>query len=292
MNEITVKEANTNTLAPSEDYKKIAAHYLESMGMLKKFTKEEQGQFIDVCAAYGLNPIKKEVYGIKYGDKFNLIIGYESYIKRAERSGRLDGWNVEVIGSGADMKAVLTIYRKDFKQPFKHEVYLEEYTTNRDLWLKKPRTMIKKVAIAQGFRLCFSEELGGMPYTSEELGDLATMPEQEESKSTEAKAEPKRSFKKENVENAEVVSNKKPTLKLYTVEQASELGEIMNSTYSNGENIFTEEEKNEYKKMLINGKFENALKGAKEILEFRLDDAGENSTSSIVAEVEKEAEEQ
>jgi len=291
MNEITVKEAN-NTLAPTEDYKKIAAHYLESMGMLKKFTKEEQGQFIDVCAAYGLNPIKKEVYGIKYGDKFNLIIGYESYIKRAERSGRLDGWNVEVIGTGADMKAVLTIYRKDFKQPFKHEVYLEEYTTNRDLWLKKPRTMIKKVAIAQGFRLCFSEELGGMPYTSEELGDLETMPEQEESKPTEAKAEPKRNFKKENVENAEVVSNKKPTLKLYTVEQAAELGEIMNRTYSNGENIFNKEEKNEYKKMLINGKFETALKGAKEILEFRLDDAGENSTSSIVAEVEKEAEEQ
>lgn len=292
MNEITVKEANNNTLAPTEDYKKIAAHYLESMGMLKKFTKEEQGQFIDVCAAYGLNPIKKEVYGIKYGDKFNLIIGYESYIKRAERSGRLDGWNVEVIGSGADMKAVLTIYRKDFKQPFKHEVYLEEYTTNRDLWLKKPRTMIKKVAIAQGFRLCFSEELGGMPYTSEELGDLTTIPEQEESKPTETKAEPKRSFKKENVENAEVVSNKKPTLKLYTVEQAAELGEIMNRAYSNGENIFTEEEKNEYKKMLINGKFETALKGAKEILEFRLDDAGENSTSSIVAEVEKEAEQQ
>jgi hypothetical protein len=31
--------------------------------------------------------------------------------------------------------------------------------------------MIKKVAMAQGFRLCFSDELGGMPYTADELPD-------------------------------------------------------------------------------------------------------------------------
>jgi hypothetical protein len=29
--------------------------------------------------------------------------------------------------------------------------------------------MTKKVAISQAFRLCFSDELGGMPYTSDEL---------------------------------------------------------------------------------------------------------------------------
>jgi hypothetical protein len=32
--------------------------------------------------------------------------------------------------------------------------------------------MIKKVAMAQGFRLCFSDELGGMPYTAEELNAM------------------------------------------------------------------------------------------------------------------------
>ncbi|MDR1325280.1 MAG: hypothetical protein LBK00_04505 [Treponema sp.] len=31
--------------------------------------------------------------------------------------------------------------------------------------------MLKKVAIGQGFRLCFSNELGGMPYTSDELDE-------------------------------------------------------------------------------------------------------------------------
>jgi uncharacterized protein YyaL (SSP411 family) len=34
--------------------------------------------------------------------------------------------------------------------------------------------MIKKVAISQGFRLCFSDELGGMPYTKEEMPEQTT----------------------------------------------------------------------------------------------------------------------
>ena len=29
--------------------------------------------------------------------------------------------------------------------------------------------MIKKVAMSQGFRLCFPDELGGIPYTQEEI---------------------------------------------------------------------------------------------------------------------------
>lgn len=35
--------------------------------------------------------------------------------------------------------------------------------------------MIKKVAIAQGFRLCFSDELGGMPYTADEINSEIEM---------------------------------------------------------------------------------------------------------------------
>lgn len=35
--------------------------------------------------------------------------------------------------------------------------------------------MIKKVAMAQGFRLCFSDELGGIPYTKEEMPEQETI---------------------------------------------------------------------------------------------------------------------
>src|SRR5574344_2599467 len=59
---------------------------------------------------------------------------------------------------------------KDWEHPFKHEVYMSEYNTGKSLWASKPITMLKKVAMAQAFRLAFPDELGGMPYTSDELG--------------------------------------------------------------------------------------------------------------------------
>ena len=45
------------------------------------------------------------------------------------------------------------------------------------MWGSKPRTMIKKVAIAQGFRLAFPVELGGIPYTADELPGNNVAPE-------------------------------------------------------------------------------------------------------------------
>ena len=90
-------------------------------------------------------------------------------MKRAENSGQLAGWRVWTEGTGADLKSCIEIKRKDWEQPFYHEVFLDEYTQNNSMWKTKPRTMIKKVAIAQGFRLAFPVELGGIPYTADEM---------------------------------------------------------------------------------------------------------------------------
>lgn len=140
--------------------------YLTAQGLAKKLTTEQTTQFVEIAKAYGLNPFKREIYAIKYGDNFNIIVGYETYIKQAEASGLLDGWKVEI---APDMSATITIYRKDFKQPFVHTVYFEEYNQNTKIWKEKPKTMIKKVAISQGFRMCFNQVLGGLPYTAEEI---------------------------------------------------------------------------------------------------------------------------
>lgn len=160
----TVKE---NEVAVAEDYKQLAINYLKHTGA--KCTDNQLAQFIDVCCAWKLDPTKKEVYAVPYGDKFNVLIGYEVYIKRAEASGRLAGWKVWTEGSGNDLVAKIEIRRKDWQEPFVHEVYFAEYNQNTPIWKSKPRTMIKKVAIAQGFRLAFPDVLGGMPYTADEL---------------------------------------------------------------------------------------------------------------------------
>lgn len=155
-----------------QDFTNIAKKYLSAMG--NKLSDAQQNQFIEICKAYGLNPFKREIYGVSYTDKngqstFNVIVGYEVYIKRAERSGKLNGWSVRVEGTGADMKAIVEIHRKDWENPFIHEVYLSEATTGKSQWAKQPRFMLKKVAIGQGFRLCFPDDLGGIPYLEEEI---------------------------------------------------------------------------------------------------------------------------
>jgi phage recombination protein Bet len=154
-------------------------NYLRSMNLAQNLTQAEVTQFIEIAQGFGLNPFKREIYASKYGNNFSVIVGYETYIKRAERSGRLSGWNVTTDGKLDDgsLRAIITIHRNDFTHPFVHEVFYSEYVQRTKegrptkFWADKPYTMIKKVAMAQGFRLCFSDELGGMPYTADELPD-------------------------------------------------------------------------------------------------------------------------
>lgn len=164
-------------------------------------TEREQSSFFQIAKAFNLNPFKREIYCIAYGEgekrSLSIITGYEVYIKRAERTGQLDGWKAEFFGrfekkmvnkefngrNGPYVKQVeqvvelercfarITIHRKDRAIPFEHEVELSEYNQNNSMWNSKPVTMLKKVAIGQGFRLCFSDELCGMPYLAEEIGE-------------------------------------------------------------------------------------------------------------------------
>ena len=170
-----------------------AGKYLQAMGLANKMNDAETNQFLEICKAYQLNPFKREIYATKYGENFNIIVGFETYLKRAERSGKLAGWNITTQGSVKDnsLKAIITIYRKGWEHPFVHEVYYYEYVQRtkagdiNKFWREKPVTMTKKVAMSQGFRLCFSDDLGGMPYTSEEIVTENAMYEELESRTRE-----------------------------------------------------------------------------------------------------------
>lgn len=175
-----IEKSTTNQI----DVQKLQT-YLNAMGMSNNLNQNEFQQFVEIAQAFGLNPFKREIYASKYGESFSIIVGFETYIKRAERSGLLSGWHVETFGAvnwqqieQSTLLARITIHRKDFEHPFIHDVHFIEYVgRKRDgsvtkFWKEKPITMTKKVAIAQGFRMCFSDELGGMPYTTEEMSTM------------------------------------------------------------------------------------------------------------------------
>jgi len=175
-NEITTTE-NVND--------KVLIEYLDVMGISPKLEEKEKIQFLNIAKTFGLNPFKREIFCTVYGEgqykQLSIITGYEVYIKRAERSGQLDGWNATTSGSveSGDLKATVTIYRKDRQHPFIWEVFYSECVQKTKagvvtkFW-EKANFMTKKVGISQAFRLCFSDELGGMPYTSDEMPQQET----------------------------------------------------------------------------------------------------------------------
>jgi phage recombination protein Bet len=153
--------------------------YMDAFGIGNQLSNAEKNQFVEISTAYNLNPFKREVYCIPYGKgetrKLSIITGYEVYLKRAERIGTLNGWKVEIIGDKVEnIAARIIIHRKDWAHPFEHVVYLQECKQESHIWRKMPRFMLKKVATAQGFRMCFPDEFGGMPYTADELPDEMT----------------------------------------------------------------------------------------------------------------------
>jgi phage recombination protein Bet len=159
--------------------------YLDATGLSSELTEAEKTQFVSVCQAFGLNPFKREVYATVYGEgsfrRFSVIVGYETYLKRADRSGKLDGWSSRIEGSGDDMKAIVEIHRRDWSEPLVHEVYFVEAVQKKkdgmptSFWSKMPRFQLKKVCISQAFRLCFPDELGGLPYDASELPDAEAL---------------------------------------------------------------------------------------------------------------------
>ncbi len=188
---VAVKSGAGKLIALEQQFevsRELVQEYLASIGSpLSDFQRES---FIKMAIALHLNPLLREIYAVTYKDRktgkinMNTIVGYEVNLKRAERTGLLNGWDKD-IGFEDDengkkqMFAWIEIYRKDWERPFKHKVYYSEYVQKywdndkkenviTEMWRKKPRTMLIKVVIAQGFRLAFPEHLGGLPYTQEE----------------------------------------------------------------------------------------------------------------------------
>lgn len=190
------------------DEKKIV-EFMNSSGVGADLNDGEKKQFIEVAKAYQLNPFKREIYCIAYGKgqyrKLSIITGYEVYLKRAERTGKLNGWKVDIAGTrkGNDLRAIVTIHRKDWTEPFVHETYWVEYKQDNRMWKGKPITMIKKVAMAQAFRLCFPDEFGGMPYTSDELPDEMTG-YRDVSDTQEPEKKPEKTEKQEKTDNVKI----------------------------------------------------------------------------------------
>lgn len=267
-----------------------AVEYLRATGT--KLSPQYEAQFVNLCKAFGLNPFKREVYAVLDGDKWNVIIGYEVYLKRAERLGKLDGWGFKIEKRERDTAGVLTVYRKDWKMPFVHEVYLSECAQNSSIWQKMPFFMLKKVAIAQGFRMCFPDEFGGMPYTADELGseESRVLPPSEAAPSVAGQAEgktaPKTAPKIAPPPPAAPAAPKAKKADEATESQRKEFNWIARAKYGeDGERVFSDGEIRAYLEERKSASASAVLKKMKGELDARLAKRSEEKAERFADEV-------
>lgn len=259
-NEITVVQ-NKNEIADTTNYNDVAVKYLESMG--SNLPKDKQVMFIELAKAFKLNPFKREIYAVGYKDKWNIVTGYQTYISRAEKTGKLDGWSCEVNGTGNDATCTITIYRKDWTHPFSHTTLFSEVCQKTKdqygkeklnaIWEKMPTFMHKKVTIGQGFRLCFPDEFSGMPYLEDE------MPSEEVINITSKSTATKRGELKDA-----------PLPPSYTKEQAEECGSLLHTLNADGNPYFTETEIAEWRQYLIDNGGDKTLEEVKKALQEKM----------------------
>jgi len=163
--------------------KEFVIETLRIFGQADNMTDREIEHFAAIAVSFQLNPLKREIYCQVYEyynkrsgkkeRKLSIITGYEVYLKRAERSGKWDGMKTTTefvdIKGAQKLKAIATVYRKDWSRPLVHEVWFGEYKQESKIWKDKPVTMLKKVCLSQALRLTFPDECGGIPYSEEEI---------------------------------------------------------------------------------------------------------------------------
>lgn len=156
----------------------------------KEATIAECRIFLETCKQYHLNPFTKEAYLIHYDNKngdtaSTIVLGKTCYMKMAEAHPQYDGFEAGVIvmdeaagelihreGSIVYQGETLVggwakTYRKDRSRPFYEEVNFSEYDTKKSLWVTKPATMIRKVALVHTLREAFPAAFGGLIDESE-----------------------------------------------------------------------------------------------------------------------------
>ena len=189
------KEPETKALAVSQPTttalvtKSDVDSWLRTFGVTKDLLPNEVEAFTTMATMMNLNPFKKEIHVVAYGNKADpskrtlaIMTGYEVYIERAEATGKLEDWWMEEADPNTPIEkywARVCVKRTDRNKVQNWIVYYAESVQNNSYgkpnanWKKQPRFMTKKTAISQGFRLFFKGALSGLPNTADEMPDYS-----------------------------------------------------------------------------------------------------------------------
>lgn len=117
--------------------------------------------------------LEKNVYAIPYGQSYSLVASIDHFRKIGARSGvvGIDAPKFEYNADGKIVACSITVKKRfadGYIGEFTAEVDFNEYSTGKNLWSSKPKTMIAKVAEMHALRKACPEELAKV-YVEEEV---------------------------------------------------------------------------------------------------------------------------
>lgn len=187
--EVTVK---ADIQLPSTDWKK-------EIKLVKEITAKgcDETEFKLLCymsKLYGLNPLRKEIWAIKFVNKPAIIMVSRDGLRHiAQKSGQLGcikttckleekdtASKVRYVGAPVKpISATCQIWRKDYPKAFEATCFFDEYNRNMALWRTHPKQMLSKCAEASCLRMAF--DVSGL-YIPEEMPSANGQEVKEESK--------------------------------------------------------------------------------------------------------------
>ena len=157
-------------------------------------TDDEFKTFMYLCKAYNLDPLKKEIYFIKYSNKSTVLTSRDGYLKIANLNENFDGIESDVVYQGDVLSkrddgslhiaygpehlvfdkskltgAFCSVFRKDRSKATTVFVSIKEYyKKDAPIWQQYTNAMILKVAEAMALKRAFA--ISGL-VTKEEIED-------------------------------------------------------------------------------------------------------------------------
>lgn len=169
----------------------IVARYVITGG--QQVDDREIWSFMAKCQARHLNPLAGDAYMTAYKNKktgrveTSVIVSKDYFVRTATQQPGFDGIKAGIVvwdkraGQMAYREGTIwskqqeqliggwaEVYDKGRAHPSRAEVSFEEYDQHRSLWLSKPATMIRKVALVQALREAYPGAYGGI-YDRDEM---------------------------------------------------------------------------------------------------------------------------
>lgn len=159
--------------------KESVLNYLDMSGVTKDLNDQEANMFIAVCVRNQLDPFRREAWPVPFKNddgtrSISVVTGYEAYLRKADKSGKLEWWTCDVKGEGVDIECVVVVKVVD-RPEFTWTTLLREVRKGGFFWSTMPIHMLKKTAIATTFRLAMPNVMKMLPHLAEEVGETKGM---------------------------------------------------------------------------------------------------------------------